>query len=95
MIDDLRKDKKSKLIDDFDIDKISALSNEPTFDSGAAELIQSLLNQHKAVLQMRYIDDKTFEEIALSLKISPMNVRQILSPGIKRLEGLMNEGDQS
>lgn len=95
MIDELRKDRKSKLIDDFDIDKIPALVSESIFIGEAEALIQNLPEAQKVALQMRYVDDKTFQEIAKSLKTSPMNVRQIVSRGIKRLKELMTEGDQS
>ncbi len=95
MIDELRKDKKSKLIDDFDIDKIPAKVSEPFFSGEAVALIQTLPDPQKVALQMRYVDDKTFEEIAESLKTSPTNIRQIVSRGIKRLKQLMAERDQS
>ncbi len=95
MIDELRKDKNSQRVDDFDIDKIPAIESASSFAGEAAGLIQTLPEPQKIALQMRYVDDKTFEEIANSLKTSPTNVRQIVSRGIKRLKELMIEGDQS
>jgi RNA polymerase sigma-70 factor (ECF subfamily) len=93
MIDELRKDKKSKLVDDVDLDKIAAENTEPTLLGETSAILQGLPEMQKNVLQMRYLDDKTFEEIAVSLKTSPANVRQIVSRGIKRLTELMNSGD--
>lgn len=95
MIDELRKEKKSQLIDDFDLEQIPAVLNEAQFNGEATLLIQNLPDQQKTALQMRYVDDKTFAEIAESLKTSPMNVRQIISRGIKRLKELMTTERQS
>ncbi len=95
MIDEIRKDKKSKLTVDFDIEQIPAAQNTESFISESEEFIQTLPEQQKAALQLRFVDDKTFEEIAESLKTTPTNVRQIISRGIKRLKQLMNQGDPS
>ena len=95
MIDELRKENKSKLVVDFDLEKIPAVQSQSTYIGEAAEMIQNLPESQKVALQLRYLDDKTFEEIAESLKTSPTNVRQIVSRGIKRLKELMAQGGQS
>ncbi len=95
LIDEIRKDKKSKLTVDFDIEQIPAVQNTLSFISESEEFIQALPEQQKVAIQLRYVDDKTFEEIAESLKTTPLNVRQIVSRGIKRLKHLMNQGDPS
>ena len=95
LIDEIRKDKKSKFTVDFDIEQIPAVQNTLSFISESEEFIQALPEQQKVAIQLRYVDDKTFEEIAESLKTTPLNVRQIVSRGIKRLKHLMNQGDPS
>ncbi len=92
MIDEIRKDKKSKLIDDDkDLDQILGEIFESSVISDTVLLIQKLPDSQKIALQMRYVDDKTFEEISETLKTSPENVRQIISRGIKRLKDLVNK----
>jgi len=41
-------------------------------------------NQRRAI-ELRYLSDWTFEKIAEDMKTSPMNARQIISRGIKKL----------
>ena len=92
MIDEIRKDKKSKLIDDDkDLDQIPSEIFESSVISDTVLLIQKLPDSQKIALQMRYVDDKTFEEISETLKTSSENVRQIISRGIKRLKDLVNK----
>ena len=96
MLDELKKEKNFKFNDGFDLDQIAAQSSEIKNNLGEAEsLLHKLPNTQKTAIQMKYIDDKTFDEIAESLKTTPLNVRQILSRGIKRLKELMSEGGQS
>ena len=94
LIDALRKDKSSKYVDDFNFD---LLSYEPQLQTAGASEIQGLINQlpetQKAALEMRYIDEKTFEEIARKLKTSPMNARKIISRGIARMKQFMEIKD--
>ena len=92
MIDEIRKDKKFKLIDDDkDLDQIPSEIFESSVTSDTVFLIQKLPDSQKIALQMRYVDDKTFEEISETLNTSSENVRQIISRGIKRLKDLVNK----
>ncbi len=95
MIDQLRKDKNLKLIAEVDLEQIPAATKESESQLDPIALLQGLPEMQKTILQMRYLDDKTFEEIAESLKTSPSNVRQIVSRGIKRLREQMNQGGAS
>lgn len=96
MIDELRKDKKVQTIDNYELEKIPEELEKtvPQFEQ-AVEILQQLPNQQKTAIEMRYIDDKTFEQIAESLKVSPTNARQIISRGIKRIKELVSEGGKS
>lgn len=55
--------------------------------------LASLNSTQRIALEMRYVDEKTFEEIASILKTSPVNVRQLISRGLKRLRELVVEGE--
>ncbi len=96
MIDELRKDKSSKFVDDFDLEKIEQpIKSENENFGHALKKINELPQSQKVALQMRYVDDHTFEEIALSLKTSPLNVRQLISRGVKRLKELIENEEKS
>lgn len=90
MIDELRKDKKIHTVE------IDELENLVTKDVEAKPDITNLLGQlpeqQKQALELRYINDQTFDQIAASLKTSPINARQIISRGLKRLRELVSQG---
>ena len=95
MIDELRKDSKIKTADDYNLELIPAPASDVSEArlSEAVEMLQVLPSQQKSALEMRYVDNKTFQEIADQLNVSPVNVRQIISRGIKRLKELTSEGN--
>ena len=96
MIDELRKDKKVQTVDNYDLEKIPKELEKPMPQlEQAMEILEHLPNQQKAAIEMRYLDDKTFEQIAESLKVSPTNARQLISRGIKRIKELVSEGGKS
>ena len=97
MLDALKKDKNFRIVDDIDLEKIPAELNTNFEQAGEAQmLIDQLQGSQKLAMQMRFVDDKTFAEIADSLKTSPVNVRQLITRGMKRLKELMdNNKEQS
>ncbi len=54
--------------------------------------IESLPANQRQALELRYIEEKTFEEISETLKTSPVNVRKIISRGVQRVKELLKEG---
>ena len=54
-----------------------------------------LPTQQKLAVEMRYYDEKTFEEIAEALNTSPINIRKLVSRGVKRLKEIIKEGGKS
>lgn len=56
------------------------------------DLIEQLPLRQSEVIKMRYIDERTFEEIALSLKTSPLNIRKIVSRALRSLRQKVDEG---
>lgn len=61
----------------------------PSLEAQLAELPSA----QRIAVQMRYVDESTFEEIAAVLKTSPVNARQLISRGLKRLKELVIEGE--
>jgi len=66
--------------------------NELSFEVDLQPSLLKLPIQQKLAVEMRYYDEKTFEEIAETLKTSPMNIRKLVSRGIKRLKEIIKEG---
>jgi RNA polymerase sigma factor (sigma-70 family) len=91
MIDGLRKSSKKSEVFDYDFDQLP--TPVPTISGGMPAQISGLPENQQAAMQMRYVDEKTFEEIAQSLKTTPANVRQLISRGIKNLKNLVKSGD--
>jgi RNA polymerase sigma-70 factor (ECF subfamily) len=91
MIDGLRKSSKNSEIFDFNFDQLAAAA--PVVSGGLPSQISNLPENQQAAMQMRYVDEKTFEEIAENLKTSPANVRKLISRGIKSLKNLVKSGD--
>lgn len=56
--------------------------------------LEALGSSQKLAMQLRFVDEKTFEEIAEALNTSPMNARKLISRGLKRLKELVSEGDR-
>lgn len=95
LIDGVRKTARKKEIFDFDFDQLATVENQ---DSGSlasvTPLIGALPENQQVALKMRYLEEKTFDEIAEKLKTSPTNVRQIISRGLKRLKDIVGTGDR-
>ena len=68
---------------------------EPVFAlTDFATQLQNIPAKQKIAIEMRYVEEKTFEDIARVLKTSEVNVRQLLSRGLNRLKQLVREGDK-
>ena len=96
MIDEIRKDNKIKIVEQYDLEQLPEELEKtvPQFEH-ALESLQQLPTQQKTAIEMRYLNDQTFEQIAETLEVSPSNARQIISRGIKRLRELVGEGGKS
>ncbi len=53
--------------------------------------ISKLPANQRLALEMRYLEEKTFDEIAKTLQTSESNIRQLVSRGLKRLKELLTE----
>ncbi len=96
MIDELRKNKELQVVDDYELERIPDVHEKviPQMDH-AIEALVRLPAQQQTAIEMKYLNDKTFEQIAQILEVSPSNARQIISRGVKRLRELVSEGDKS
>lgn len=47
--------------------------------------LSRLSESEKKIIQLRYTEDKDFEEIAQDLNLSPANIRKIISRGLQKL----------
>ena len=96
LIDQKRKVERKKEVFGVDFDQIpvkESLHHESI--ALVTPLMKDLPENQQVALQMRYLDEKTFEEIAERLRTSPLNVRQIISRGVKNIKRLIKEGDNS
>lgn len=91
VFDSLRSELRSVPMDDSNVDQLAQeiRVEVPTLEPQLAELPSA----QRIALQMRYVDESTFEEIAAVLKTSPVNARQLISRGLKRLKELVLEGE--
>lgn len=79
-----------ELVGDFDhFPKQEAASGLIDLDSHLAHLTDA----QSAAVQLRYVDDKTFDEIATILGTSSVNARKLISRGVARLRELVFEGE--
>lgn len=74
------------------IDERAAMEDQQELGLDIKPLMINLPPQQKIALEMRYFDEKTFEEIAKTLNTSPVNIRKIISRGVKRLKEIIKEG---
>lgn len=93
LFDGFRKTEKRREVFDVDFDEIPA-AQAPQDLSNVMPLLKDLPSKQQIALQMRYVEEKTFEEIAQRLETSPVNVRQIISRGVKHLKEFVKEGEK-
>lgn len=96
LLDYLKKDSQKHFIDTYDFEQIiDSTQASPESSPDSLLILKKLPPVQGSAIQLRYVDDKTFEEIAEILKTTPVNVRQIISRGLKRLKDLLSEGSPS
>jgi RNA polymerase sigma-70 factor, ECF subfamily len=98
LIDVFRKVERKKEVFVFDFDQLQSDSELQISEKEINSLdsvLSPLTKNQQEVLQMRYVEEKTFEEIAKQLKTTPLNVRQIISRAIRKIKNFVNEGGKS
>lgn len=94
LVDGKRSHKRKNEVFDFNFDQMPMNEVSESKIGIVMPTLDHLPENQSVALKMRYLDEKTFEEIAKTLKTSPLNVRQIISRGVKNLKRLVNEGDK-
>lgn len=88
LIDYFRKNKKNA----FEIPDTESIE-ESTID--VDPLLKKLPKQNQDILQLRYFEDSTFEEIAAKIDKTPGNVRKIISRSLKALRSLAGDSHET
>ncbi|MBK9294507.1 MAG: sigma-70 family RNA polymerase sigma factor [Oligoflexia bacterium] len=91
LVDEIRKTKK-KEYSDIDLDTLEAANSTSSEFNNLVPVLSELSSTQKIAIEMRYIEDKTFEEIAATLNTSEANVRQIISRAVRNLKDLIGKG---
>ncbi len=78
-----------------EIDERAAMEDQNELGLDLKPSLLKLPIQQKLAIEMRYYDEKTFEEIAETLNTSPMNIRKLVSRGVKRLKEIIKVGGKS
>ncbi len=94
LIDEKRRSLRVKEIFDYDLEQVPAVEPLEIRLTEVTPYIGKLPDHQGVAIQMRYVDERTFEEIADRLKTSPLNVRKIVSRGLRNLKRLVNEGEK-
>lgn len=92
LVDGLRTDKKAKRDSEFPV-HIDGSENQRSVAEVSSLLSRLPENQRKAI-ELRYVDEKTFEEIALSLETSAANARKIVSRAVAKLKSIAEKGEK-
>lgn len=89
---------KSVLVDGLRFDKKAARDSENSTENAFAEntrsvadvsnLLARLPKDQRRAIELRYVDEKTFEEIAESLDTTSQNARKIVSRAVSKLKTL-------
>ena len=56
--------------------------------------LQGLPSNQRRAIELRYLSEWSFEQIAREMKTSPVNIRQMISRGIKKLRSGIGGGHE-
>ena len=84
LIDGLRIDKKAKRDGEYQHEPAAQLEQRAL--SEVTELFSRLPEKQRQAVEMRFIDEKTFEEIASRLETTSQNARKLVSRAIAKLK---------
>ncbi|MCO5144534.1 MAG: sigma-70 family RNA polymerase sigma factor [Oligoflexia bacterium] len=90
LVDRLRKLGRIKEDLEQNLEQVSEEIDDVSLDAVELKPYLAQLPEHQQIaITNRYINEKTFEEIAEILNTSPMNVRQLVSRGLKKMKTLV------
>jgi RNA polymerase sigma factor (sigma-70 family) len=91
LLDGLRSDKRAKREIDFTSQEVEAVQSE---GPEVASLLSRLSESQRKAVELRYVDEKTFEEVAATLQTTSQNARKIISRAIAKVKGFASEGEK-
>jgi RNA polymerase sigma-70 factor (ECF subfamily) len=86
-----RRESPATTSESFEFSNTPTISVE-TIEYDLAHALGTLPKEQKRAIELRYLNDWSFEKIAEEMKTTPVNSRQIISRGIKKIRSLM-EGE--
>ena len=93
MIDELRKRAKHKSVALEEAAEIPTQETVPeTSLTDLGGLLQQIPETQRKAIELRYLENKTFEEISKTLETSETNARKLVSRGVHRIKLLFKEG---
>lgn len=90
IVDAIRKEQSVKIVPQENLEY--AITEEVTSDVDLVPGMRHLSEAQRTAVQLRFIEEKTFEEIADHLDTSTDNVRQLVSRGVKKLRSIFKPG---
>lgn len=91
LIDEVRKERSVKQVFQENL-KEMVVPAAVRSNVDMSSVLSQLPDAQKIAIEQRYVNEKTFEEIARHLKTSPDNVRQLVSRGLKKLRSTLRPG---
>jgi RNA polymerase sigma-70 factor (ECF subfamily) len=94
LIDEVRKsNQRQPHVEVTDVIAAPELALTPSVQD-VAPYLRALPENQKRVVELRYVEEKTFIEISAILNTSEVNVRKLLSRGLQRIRELLQEGEK-
>jgi RNA polymerase sigma-70 factor (ECF subfamily) len=91
LIDGLRADKRAKRDAEFVCEESDTA---PMTTPEIAGLLSRLPENQRHAVELRFVDEKTFEEVAETLNTTSQNARKIISRAVSKLKGFASEGEK-
>lgn len=92
LIDHLRKEKR-RPSEETNSNVLNELPAPSITESSTIPALTGLDERQRSALEMRYMEDLDFDEIAKKLQTTSSNVRQLISRAIRKLRKHMNQED--
>jgi RNA polymerase sigma-70 factor (ECF subfamily) len=91
LVDGLRADKKAKRDAEHTSETTANDEQQPVAE--VTSLLSRLPESQRKAVELRYVDEKTFEEIAATLDTTSQNARKIVSRAVAKLKAFAAKGE--
>ena len=89
LVDGLRMDKKARRDSEFTLEMDGKSEIQPIAE--VTSLLSHLPESQRKAVELRYVDEKTFEEIAQILNTTSINARKIISRAVAKLKSFAEQ----